>query len=159
MEGPVGIGDLVGHRHAFLIRDPRRVVASYAAKRIAVRPEHLGLHRQRAWFEREADRIGRAPPVVDSGDILADPAGTLSALCAALGLAWDPAMLRWAPGQRQTDGVWARHWYGAVEASTGFGPPEEELPSLGRAEAATAKACLADYRWLRERRCTPGPGV
>ncbi|HKP93397.1 MAG TPA: hypothetical protein VJS88_05830, partial [Chthoniobacterales bacterium] len=26
----------------------------------------------------------------------------------------------WAPGLRETDGIWARHWYGEVENSTGF---------------------------------------
>ena len=77
MEGPVSIADLPGHTHAFLIRDPARVVASYAAKRVRVRPEHLGVARQRAYFDREADRLGAAPPVVDSADILRDPPGVL----------------------------------------------------------------------------------
>jgi hypothetical protein len=31
-------------------------------------------------------------------------------------------MLSWPPGRRATDGVWAEHWYAAVEASTGFAP-------------------------------------
>jgi hypothetical protein len=29
-------------------------------------------------------------------------------------------MLAWPAGRRDTDGVWAPHWYAAVEASTGF---------------------------------------
>ncbi len=58
----------------------------------------------------------------------------MSALCARLGLAFDPAMLGWAPGPRATDGVWAEHWYGSVRASTGFAPP--------RAEAAEVPARL-----------------
>ena len=43
MEGPVSIADFPAMRHAFLIRDPRRVAASYAKKRTAIRVEHLGL--------------------------------------------------------------------------------------------------------------------
>jgi hypothetical protein len=152
MEGPVGIVDLAAHAHAFLIRDPRRVVASYAAKRVQVRPEHLGVARQRAYFDREADRLGHAPPVVDSADILADPAGVLAALCAALNIAWDPAMLHWPPGRRATDGIWAAHWYGAVEASTGFGPPDPALPVLDAAGAAVAAACADDYAYLAAHR-------
>jgi hypothetical protein len=148
MEGPVGIADLAAHSHAFLIRDPRRVVASYAAKRVEVRPDHLGVARQRAYFDREADRLGHAPPVVDAADILADPAATLAALCAALGIGWDPAMLHWSPGRRATDGVWAAHWYGAVEASTGFGPPDPALPVLDAPGAAVAAACADDYAYL-----------
>ena len=149
MEGPVSIADLPGHTHAFLIRDPARVVASYAAKRVRVRPEHLGVARQRAYFDREADRLGHAPPVVDSADILRDPPRVLAALCAALGIGWDRAMLAWEPGRRATDGVWAAHWYGAVEASTGFGPPDDAPPpALDPEAAAVAEACRGDYAYL-----------
>ncbi len=149
MEGPLGIGDLPDHRHAFLIRAPERVVASYAAKRVAVRPEHLGVARQRAYFDAEADRTGSAPPVIDSADILADPARMLAALCAALGIPWDPAMLAWPPGRRATDGIWASHWYASVEASTGFGAAETAQPALAPEAAAVAAACRADYDYLR----------
>lgn len=152
MEGPVSIDDLGHHVHAFLIRDPRRVVASYAAKRVKVLPDHLGVARQRAYFDREADRLGHAPPVVDSADILADPAGTLAALCAALGIAFDPAMLHWAPGRRHTDGIWAAHWYGAVEASTGFGPAETALPLLDAEAEAVAAVCTPHYDYLAAQR-------
>ncbi len=152
MEGPVGIADLTGHTHAFLIRDPRRVVASYAAKRVSVRPEHLGVARQRDYFDREADRLGRAPPVVDSADILADPVGTLAALCVALGIGFDPAMLHWPAGRRATDGVWAAHWYGSVEASTGFGAPDTRRPALDADAEAVAAACAPHYAYLAAQR-------
>lgn len=148
MEGPVGIADLPGHAHAFLIRHPARVIASYAAKRAAVRPDHLGVTRQREYFDREADRLGHAPPVVDSGDILADPPTILARLCAALGIDWDPAMLHWTPGRRASDGIWAAHWYGAVEASTGFGPAEAPPPPLDAKGEAVLAAVIDDYRYL-----------
>ena len=152
MEGPVGIADLNTHTHAFLIRDPRRVVASYAAKRVQVRPEHLGVARQRAYFDREADRLGQAPAVVDSADILANPAGTLAALCAALDIAFDPAMLHWPAGRRASDGVWAAHWYNAVEASTGFGPPDASIVTLDAKSEAVADACTPHYAYLAAHR-------
>ncbi len=148
MEGPVSIADLPGHRHAFLIRHPARVIASYAAKRVAVRPDHLGITRQRDYFDREADRLGHAPPVIDSGAILADPPARLARLCAALGIGWDAAMLHWPPGRRATDGVWAAHWYGTVEASTGFGPAEGPLPTLDADGDAVLAAVIDDYRYL-----------
>ena len=55
-------------------------------------------------------------------DLLRDPPGVLARLCAALGIRFDEAMLSWPPGRRDTDGVWAPHWYANVEASTGFAP-------------------------------------
>ena len=31
-------------------------------------------------------------------------------------------MLSWPPGPRDTDGVWAKHWYSSVENTTSFQP-------------------------------------
>lgn len=126
MMGPIGYGDFAGFRHAFLIRAPERMIASYLRKRESARFEDFGLEKQAEFFESEADRLGHAPPVIEANDVLADPQGVLSRLCAALGISWDPSMLSWAPGRRATDGVWAAHWYNAVENSTGFGEPDAE---------------------------------
>ncbi len=154
MVGPIAHDDLPGLTHAFLIRDPARVVASYAAKRVAVRPDHLGTARQADFFNREADRLGHAPPVVDSADVLGDPEGTLRLLCAALGIAWDPAMLVWSPGLRATDGIWASHWYDAVAASTGFGPPDTTNANLSVEERKVADQCRPFYELLRAHKIT-----
>jgi hypothetical protein len=110
-------------RNAFLIRDPAAVLASYVQKRGEATLADIGVVQQRELFEREADRLGRAPPVVESFDVLKDPARVLAMLCTALGIEYSDAMLRWPAGRRVTDGVWAPAWYNAVEQSTGFGPP------------------------------------
>jgi hypothetical protein len=112
----VGRDWLGGLRHAYLIRDPAYVVASYARVRGAPTLADIGLAQQREVFERYGG------PVVDAADLLRDPAGLLRALCAALGIDWQPAMLGWPAGRRETDGVWAPYWYAGVEASTGFAP-------------------------------------
>jgi hypothetical protein len=130
MAGPVGYDDFAGFTHAFLIREPERMIASYLRKRESAHFEDFGLERQAEFFDREADRLGHAPPVVEANDVLADPAAVLSRLCEALGISWDSAMLHWAPGRRDTDGVWAAHWYNAVEKSTRFGPPETDPVDL-----------------------------
>jgi hypothetical protein len=102
--------------NAFLIRDPAHVVASYAKVRGAPTLADLGYVQQVEIFRSHGG------PVVDAADLLRDPSGVLGRLCVALGIAFDPAMLSWPPGRRPTDGVWAVHWYAAVEASTGFAP-------------------------------------
>jgi hypothetical protein len=113
-------------RNAFLIRDPDLVLASYTVKRGEVTLSDIGFVQQSEIFAREADRLGKAPPVVEGIDVLRNPAGVLSKLCAALGIPWTEQMLSWPAGRRATDGVWAPAWYDAVEKSTGFGPPPEE---------------------------------
>jgi len=146
MVGPVRPDDIRGVTHAFLIRDPALMVASYARKREEVRPEDLGLGLQRQFFDRQADRIGRAPPVVDGADVLADPRGLLSALCVALGIEFAEQMLSWSAGRHPQDGVWADHWYGRVQSSTGFEVDEDgECPPLDAHLQAVADACREDY--------------
>lgn len=152
MTGPIGFDDFAGFTHAFLIRAPERMIASYLRKREAAAFADFGLERQAEFFERESDRLGRAPPVIDANDVLADPQGVLSSLCAALGMPWDEAMLHWAPGRRSTDGPWAPHWYGAVEASTGFGPPETDAIDLPDEAQRLADRCRPYYDQLAAHR-------
>ncbi len=149
MVGAVAPDDLVSVRHAFLIREPARMIASYLGKRETVRAVDLGLAAQRAFFDREADRRGVPPPVIDAADVLADPAGTLARLCDALGIGWDAAMLAWAPGPRATDGIWSPHWYGRVLETTGFEHGEGPATVLDDAAAAVALQCDDDYAYLR----------
>lgn len=149
MIGPVSIADMPHHRHAFLIRAPERVVASYAAKNELRAPEMLGYGRMRRYFEWERERLGHAPPVVDSDAVLADPASVLGTLCVALGMSWDPTMLTWSTGPHPEDGVWGAHWYDKVYASTGFGAAPGALPELTGEAADVAAACRPDYDALR----------
>jgi hypothetical protein len=112
--------------NAFLIRRPEAVLASYARKRESFSLQEIGLPAQLDIFSRAADRLGRAPPVVEGEDVLADPEGMLRALCRACGIGFDAAMLSWPAGRRPSDGVWAPVWYESVEKSTGFSPPRAE---------------------------------
>ena len=150
MEGPVDITDFPDTRHAFLIRDPVRVAASYANKRDEIRQEHLGVTRQREYFEKVADQAGKAPPVVDSHDILLNPPVALKRLCGALEIDYDPAMLSWEKGPHEEDGVWGSHWYDKVNASTGFGSAPDSMPELDEAYRKVADECRADYEYLSQ---------
>jgi hypothetical protein len=152
MVGPIGYEDFTGFRHAFLIREPERMIASYLKKREAARFEDFGLEQQAEFFEREADRLGHAPPVIDANDVLSSPEGVLSQLCGALDIPWDPAMLSWAPGRRETDGIWAAHWYNAVEKSTGFGEPDFGPIELSADDQRLAERMLPYYERLAEHR-------
>jgi Sulfotransferase domain len=112
--------------NCFLIRDPRRIIASYAKVRPDFTLEELGLPQQWELFQRVAQRNGEAPLVIDAAQTLRDPENTLRALCQRLGIGFSERMLHWPAGRRDSDGVWAPHWYGAVEASTGWAEPADE---------------------------------
>ena len=135
--------------HVFLIRAPERVAASFLSKWGDAELEDIGFVQQAELFERVADRAGAAPPVIDAEAVRADPEGVLRRLCAAIELPFDRAMLGWPSGPRNSDGVWAAHWYGSVEASTGFSPPDPPPPPLSGALGALAEAARPFYERLR----------
>jgi len=145
--------------NAFLIRRPENVLGSYVRKREAVTLRDIGFVEQGELFDRVADRLGAAPPVIDARDVLENPEETLSALCAAAGIAFDPAMLAWPAGPRDTDGVWAAHWYEAVNASTGFAPPGADVGDLPEDLKRIADAARPIYERLSAFRLGPSrPG-
>jgi hypothetical protein len=138
---------LAGLTHAFLIRDPRRLLASYARVRSEPTLDDLGLAQQAEIFRAFGG------PVIDSADILRAPRVALTGLCDALGIGFDPAMLSWPPGPRPTDGIWAPHWYESVWRSTGFGPYREAGPDdLPPHLEPLAAACLPYYEELAAHR-------
>ena len=143
----------LGRLHnCFLIRDPRDVVASYERVRETATPEDLGYPQQAGIFDAVMRERGDPPPVLDSADVLADPEKVLKALCTALRLPFREEMLSWPIGPRSTDGVWAKHWYANVEASTGFAPPKASRPKLSDAQAELAETCRPFYETLRQYR-------
>ena len=115
-------------RSAFLIRDPAAVLASLDCHLTHITVADTGLSQQVEILRRETERRGCLPPVIDSADLLAEPRRMLEALCAALDISFDPAMLAWAQGARATDGVWGPRWYGEVYATTGFAAPRDGRP-------------------------------
>ena len=152
----VDLGWAATRANAFLIRDPAEVLASYTVKRAEVTLEDIGFVQQRELFDREADRLGRAPPVVRGADVLADPHGMLSALCAALGIPFREEMLTWPAGRRDSDGVWAPAWYDAVERSTGFEAPREKAaPVLDDHLRRIADAARPHYEALLKHSLSP----
>jgi hypothetical protein len=132
-----------------LIRHPARVIASYAAKREAPSLEDIGFVQQMAFYEK----LGGV--VIDSTDIRACPETMLRVLCDAIGLPFDPAMLCWPAGPKPQDGIWAKHWYGAVHKSTGFAGAEEGLPAVPADLLPVLQAALPIYERLHARRLSP----
>lgn len=138
-------------RNVLLIRDPGEVVASYVRSRESCEPADIGLLQQ----VRLLDAWPEPPPVIDTGDFLGDPEAHLRWLCDWLDVPFTPAMLSWPPGRRDSDGVWAPHWYDAVWRSTGFEPWRLRTVELSTHDAAVAEACRPSYDRLRALRLRP----
>jgi len=133
--------------NVFLIRHPARVIASYAVKRQNATADDLGFRRQFELFQH-VQTLGQKPIVVDSADIRAAPQTTLALLCESIELPFDRKMLSWSKGPNPADGVWAKHWYGAIHNSTGFAGAEGPLPDVE--DTALLDETMQFYRAMRD---------
>jgi hypothetical protein len=133
--------------NVLLIRDPTEMLPSLARQLSAPTLRDTGLREQDVILDSILAR-GESPIVLDARDLLLDPPGVLQKTCAVLDIPFEEAMLTWPAGPKPEDGVWARHWYHKVHASTGFAPyspPEGRLPA--RLEPLQEE-CLPLYRRL-----------
>ena len=142
-------------QNVFLIRNPARVLASYAKKMEEVSLQAIGFDKQLELVEFARDLTGKTPIIVDSDDILRDKRGLLAILCNQLGITFDETMLTWAQGPHPEDGAWAPHWYDAVYRSTGFGNVSGELPQLSGEYEAVHQEALEIYETLAKFRIRP----
>jgi hypothetical protein len=122
---------LCGVTNCFLIRDPREVILSYIKKNNDPALEDIGFVQQAEIFDWVRANTGAIPAVIDARDVLENPRRILELLCDRVGVEFGDAMLSWPPGLRETDGVWAKHWYGEVLTSTTFrAAPSRELQEV-----------------------------
>ena len=145
----LGRGFLGEVRNSLLVRDPREMLPSLARQIPSPTLRDTGLVEQVEILGTmlESDE---SPVVLDARELLLDPPGVLRRACEGLGIPFDGAMLSWPAGPKPEDGVWAKHWYYGVHASTGFEPyrpktgpfPERLKPLLGE--------CLPLYERLRQ---------
>jgi len=107
--------------NVFLIRDPREMLPSLTIQLPHATQKDTGLRRQWQLFE-QLTSSGHRPVVLDSRELLLAPTVVLEKLCRHLDVPFSAAMLSWKPGPNAADGIWAKHWYHAVHASSGFAP-------------------------------------
>jgi hypothetical protein len=143
-------------RHCFLIRDPGYIIASYLQKMPSVSVDDIGIVRQLELFREITEITGVRPAVIDSDDVLRNPDSVLSQVCAALGVRFlAREMTHWPAGKRDSDGVWAGHWYHSVEESTGFMPWQERAVKLEPEHRALAEEMQVYYQQLADYRIKP----
>jgi hypothetical protein len=141
--------------NCFLIREPEAVIASYAAVRSDATLEDIGFIQQAELFDH-VQRISREIPlVIDSREFLLNPRGMLEAVCDRLKIEFVPAMLNWPKGARDSDGVWAKHWYDSVWDSTGFAAYREKDYQLSAKDEEISLLARPYYEELYQHRLRP----
>jgi hypothetical protein len=143
---------LAGMTNCFLIRDPREVIVSYIKKQGDPALEDLGFVQQAEIFDWLCMRAGGMPSVIDARDVLENPRRALGLLCDAIGVEFSESMLSWPLGLRETDGIWAKHWYGEVAKTTSFRPYRQKREEVPERLRETYERCCECYANLYQHR-------
>jgi hypothetical protein len=112
-------------RHAFLIRGPEEIAASYYALFPPMTINAIGMERLCELQAAISAAGGNSPVVIDSDDLVARPAATIAAYCASVGLPFNPRALSWEPGEQP---AWRRsaRWHVDASNSSAFERRERE---------------------------------
>ncbi|MEL7034966.1 MAG: hypothetical protein AAFO04_05020 [Cyanobacteria bacterium J06592_8] len=148
---------LLNLHNFFLIRNPKEVILSYQKilhdffrKDRKINQHDVGIHYLSNIFREVKAILGKPPLVIDSTDLIKNPARGLKLLCNDhLGVTFSDKMLTWEPGLKNSNlfftgdlFTYAEVWYSQVSNSQGFKPykesevefPEELLPLLNDCE-------------------------
>ncbi|MDA3648000.1 sulfotransferase family protein [Saccharopolyspora indica] len=142
-------------RHAFLIRHPDEIAASYYALKPDMTRDGIGLE-QMSELHRAVLAAGGRAAVLDAEDLAAHPEATLAAYCAWAGIEHRPETLSWQPGARPE---WERsdRWHRSVANSSGFDARRTEYADTVGNNPRLAEFSahhLPFYEALREQRLT-----
>ena len=135
--------------NVLLTRDPAEMLPSLATQLRNPTMRDTGLLQQVEILDHVLNR-GDDPVVLDARQLLLDPPGVLRRACGMLDLPFYEEMLRWPAGPKPEDGIWAKHWYANVHASTGFSPYRPKADDFPERLAPLLEECAPLYERLRE---------
>ena len=139
--------------NVLLIRDPTEMLPSLAKQLSYPTLRDTGL-REQAVILDSILAGGEEPIVLDARGLLLDPPWHTTSDLRRARHTFRGRVLSWPAGPKPEDGVWAKHWYHNVHASTGFAPytpPENPFPAQSRALARGVPAPLQKGTKLRNR--------
>lgn len=143
--------------NVLLIRDPKEMLPSLTKQLPSPALRDTGL-REQAGILDSILAGGEEPIVLDARELLLDPRGVLRQTCSILGIPFEEAMLSWPAGPKPEDGVWAKHWYHNVHASTGFAPYTPRTGPFPEWLRPLLEECLPLYERLRKYAIVAGAG-
>ena len=120
--------------HSFLIRDPAKVTTSMYKHWPDFELKEVAFVEQRELFDRICDRSGKAPPVIDSDDLLEQPYATVRTWCDAVGIPFVESALSWEPGARDEVSWWdGGSFHENLRSSDGLKPQQRTHIDIAQA--------------------------
>jgi hypothetical protein len=125
--------------HTFLIRHPREAIASHFALHPGLGRDEIGFGWLHEIFTAVTEASGVVPIVVDSSDLVAEPAAVVERYCGLVGVPFRPEALSWQAGPAPG---WERsaRWHRSTSASTSFAPVVRQYDA-----SADNSPLLAEY--------------
>ena len=152
-------GFLDHFNHSFLIRDPAKVTTSMYKNWPEFMLAEIGFIEQRALFDRLCDTLGKAPPVIDSDDLLENPQHIVEAYCHAVGIPYIEQALSWEPGARDEVSWYdGGSWHDNLRDSDGLKPQARKYVDIADAPdrvKSIYQTCLPHYQHLYDHRILP----
>lgn len=143
-------------RHSFLIRDPAKTITSMYKHWPDFHVKEVGLVDQRRLFDHVTEHQGTPPPVIDSDDLLTNPAAVVEAWCGAVGIPFLPDALTWEPGDRDEVSWWdGGSFHQNLRNSTGLKPQPKTSIDITEAPARVQEIhhqMLPHYQHLYQHR-------
>lgn len=146
--------------HTFLIRTPAKVLPSLYHHWSDIELAETGFVDQRAMFEIVLQRTGEIPPVVDSDDLPADPAGVTRAYCDSVGIPFVAEALGWGRGdQSRYSSYDGGSWHGKLARSSSLAPQPRDYVDIEHDELLSRlhRVCLPHYERLHGHRLSAVP--
>ena len=135
--------------NVLLIRHPKNLLASFSKVIENPSVDDIGIKKAAQLFNYLKEQ-GKSPVVIDSDELLKNPAIYLSQLCEALGIHFTEDMLSWNTGGIPEDGVWAPHWYHNVHNSTGFAKQKTSSQPMPERLQPVLEEALPYYQQLKQ---------
>lgn len=135
--------------NVLLVRHPEKLITSFA--KVIPNPslQDIGLKKSAELF-LFLKRHGKTPIVIDSDELLKNPAHYLQKLCTALKVPFSKKMLSWKKGGIPEDGIWAKHWYRNLHNSEGFAVQKNNTQPLPKHLQPLLKEALPYYETLKD---------
>ncbi len=130
--------------NVFLIRDPRRSIASYYKLDPGLTLPEIGIEAQWQHFCFLRDAFGEPPMVIEAEAVAADPKSVIGRLWDFAGLSFVPEAFEWNAAKVPEGWEYVQGWHRDAVASTGIRKDDTD-PDDAFAEVADAAACLKDY--------------
>ncbi|MEL6670998.1 MAG: sulfotransferase family protein [Bacteroidota bacterium] len=142
----------------FLIRHPREVLPSLSThipNPTLLDSGYKMLHDLYQYLVRQ----GKSPLVIDAQSLQTQPEMVLRHICGRIGLAYDPAMMQWAAGGLEKEGIWGKYWYKRLHKTTGFSYPTAAYAEFPEKLAGLLETCEPYYLRLyrQAQRVSPPP--